>query len=83
MLTIIKIFQRFLPKHPTWLIEESLLVAYDIRVLDGRQDSNFVQGVLLLFECQVIDVDFLHGVDLRICYSFNLVDAGVGASTFN
>jgi hypothetical protein len=30
-------------------LKESLFVAYDIRVLNGCEDSHLVQGVLLLF----------------------------------
>ena len=70
-----------LPKVPTGLIEEGLLVRDDVRVSDGCEDSHLVEGVLFLLESQVVDVDFLHGILLPICQSFHFVDTGVGSGT--
>lgn len=46
---------------------------------DGRENANLVQGVLLLFECQVVYVDFLHRVFLAVSKPLDLVDARIGA----
>ncbi len=70
-----------LPKVSTGLIEKGLLIRDYVRVSDGCKDSHLVQGVLFLFESQVVDVDFFHGVLLAICQPFHFVDARVGSGT--
>ena len=45
------------------VLEEGLLVANDIGVLDACQDAHFVESVLFLFAGQFLHFYFFHGVD--------------------
>jgi hypothetical protein len=61
------------------LINETLLVADDVGVVDGGEDAYLVQCVLLLAFVEVVQLDLLDRVDLVVDEAFGLVDAGVGA----
>ena len=50
-------------------------------MLDGGEDANLVEGVLLFFKSQVVDVNFLHRVLLPVGETLDLVDTRVGSRT--
>ena len=57
---------------------EGVLVAHDEGRVDGGQDPDFIQCVLLFFIREVVHLHFFEGVDLGVDDALHLVDAGVG-----
>jgi hypothetical protein len=64
-----------LPKRIGWLIKECLFVGCNKRVFDRGQDTNLVERILLLPVGQVLNLDFLEGVELGVLLSLHLVHA--------
>jgi len=60
-------------------LDEGLLVADDVRALDGGEDADLVEGVLLLLLRQVRHLHLLQGVGLGVGDALHLVDRGIGA----
>mmetsp|Transcript_17715 Transcript_17715/g.48192 ORF Transcript_17715/g.48192 Transcript_17715/m.48192 type:complete len:350 (+) Transcript_17715:561-1610(+) len=61
------------------VVEEGLLVRYDIFVLHGGKKANLIECVLLLLVRQRRQLHLLQCIDLPICQALHLVDSGVGA----
>lgn len=71
-----------LPQRVGCDIDKCFAVTYNVRMLDGRQYSDFVEGILLLFVVQVIELDFFQSIFLRVLQSPNFIDRRVCALTF-
>ena len=67
----------YLPKRAGRLVKESLTIRCNKWVLDRRQDANFVECIGFLPVRQVLNLDFLQGVDLLVSQALHLVDARV------
>jgi hypothetical protein len=61
------------------VVEEGLLVRDDVGVVETGEDSDFVEGVLLLLLGEGFQFHFFEGVDLVVFVPSHFVDAGVGA----
>lgn len=57
------------------MLYEALLIANNVGVVDRSQDSDFVEGVLLLSFVEVIQFNLFYRVDLVVDETFGLVDA--------
>jgi len=68
---------RKLPKGIS--LNERVLVCNYIGRVEGGENSNLIECILLFFVRQVVHLDLLKGVDLRIHNALHLINAGVGA----
>jgi len=59
-------------------LDEGVLVAYDVWGVEGGEDADLVEGVLLFFVGEVVHLHFFEGVDLGVDDALHLVDGGVG-----
>ena len=75
-MTILRI-REGLPKRVA--LYKSVFVPDDVRAFDWGKDSDFVEGILLLFVGEIGHFDFLESIDLRIDDSLDFVDARVGS----
>jgi hypothetical protein len=67
-----------LPQGVGTVLPEGLLVADDIRVADGGDDPDFVEGVFLFLLVEVAELDALEGVLVVVGEPTDFVDGAVG-----
>ena len=72
-----------LPERARALIHECLVVAADVLVFDGGEDSDLVQGILLLFLRELAHFDLLQNILDTVTVPDDRVDTAVGALTFS
>lgn len=63
------------------VLEEGLLVADHIGVVDAREDAHLIQGVLLFFAAQFLHFDLFHSVNRCIRLPHDLVNLAERALT--
>jgi len=61
------------------VLEEGILVADDVGMLDGSQDPDLVEGILLLLLGKLAHLDLLHGVEGSVRDPLDRVDLAEGA----
>jgi hypothetical protein len=63
------------------MVDEGFFVADDVRVLDGCQDADLVERILLLFLREVAKLDLLESILLGILDALDAVHGGICAFT--
>lgn len=57
------------------IVNESFFVSYDVSMLNGSENTDLVQCVLLLFVRELLHSNFLKCIELVVCYSPHMIDA--------
>ena len=55
-------------------LDEGMLIADDVGGVEGGEDADLVEGVLLLLVREIVHLHFLEGVDLGVGDALHLVD---------
>lgn len=63
------------------IIEDGLAIVDDVRVGDGGEDTDFIEGVFSLLFPHLTNLNLLHGVALVVIDPPDLVDCAKGALT--
>jgi len=61
-------------KTAAGFVDKCFFIRADVRMFDTGKNTNFIEGIFLLFVGELDHFDFLESVDFAISQSFNLVD---------